>query len=398
MSVDEWLRLTKMLDGKKSTMSQNRTADSDPFYTDRERKVVRTSIIAILANVGLAAMKAIVGTTANSVAILTDAINNLSDALSSIITIVGTKLGGKKADHDHPYGYGRIEFLTAMIISFIVLYAGITSLADSVKKIIHPEATSYSSLSLILLAIGVLVKIILGRSVKGTGEKINSDSLVASGSDALNDAILSSAVLVSAILQKTAGLSLEAWFGAVLSVFIVKSGIEMLKGTLDQILGGRSEAELSKQIKEAACEDPQVFGAYDLFLDSFGPDRWRGSLHVEVPENLSAHEIDVLERRVTANVLRKTGVILTGISIYSISLDPENTLKDDAARIVFSHENITQMHGFFADEEKKIMSFDIIVGWKEKDPDAVYQAVKKEVQEKYPEWKISIQRDTDMSD
>ena len=364
---------------------------------NREATVVRTSITAIIANIGLASMKAIVGTAANSVAITTDAVNNLSDAMSSIITIVGTKLAGKRPDRKHPFGYGRIEFLTAMIIAFIVLYAGVTAFMESIRKIISPEPSDYSTVALVLLAAGILVKIFLGRYVKGTGEKINSDSLIASGADAMNDAILSSAVLLSALISRFSGLSLEAWFSAVLSVFILKSGIEMLKGTLSDILGTRADAELTKKVRQVVTMDPDVHGAYDLFLDSFGPEHWRGSLHVEISETMTAHEIDVMTRRITMNVLKETGVLLTAIGIYSVS-GPENPIRNDVSELIKKYDEVLQMHGFFADEENKYMSFDVVISWKEKDPQAYCRRIYDDVKSHYPDYDLHIQRDTDMSD
>ena len=150
----------------------------------RDNIIVRTSIIGIAANVALAAFKAFIGLASNSIAIVMDAVNNISDAASSVITIVGTKLAGKEPDKKHPFGYGRIEYLTAMVVAGLVLYAGITSAVESVKKIIHPETPDYSPVSLLIIAAAVAAKLILGRYVKAQGKKVNSGALVASGSDA----------------------------------------------------------------------------------------------------------------------------------------------------------------------------------------------------------------------
>ena len=177
----------------------------------RDKVIIRTSIIGILTNVFLASFKAVIGLISNSIAVTLDAVNNLSDALSSIITIVGTKLAGKLPDKKHPLGHGRIEYLSAMIVSGIVLYAGITSTVESVKKIIHPEKPDYSVISLVFIAVAVIVKIILGRYVKIKGEQVNSGSLIASGADAMFDAILSASVLASAIIFMLSGFSLEAY-------------------------------------------------------------------------------------------------------------------------------------------------------------------------------------------
>ena len=178
----------------------------------------------------------------NSIAIISDAVNNLSDALSSIITIVGTKLAGRKPNKKHPYGYGRIEYMTSLVVSAIVLYAGVTALVESIKKIIHPEASDYSTITLIILIAGIIVKFILGVYVKKKGRIVNSDALVASGSDAFNDAILSISVLASAIIYMLFNISLEAYVGVLLSLVIIKSGIELIKESVDNMLGVRVES------------------------------------------------------------------------------------------------------------------------------------------------------------
>ena len=178
----------------------------EEMQSNRDQVIIRTSVIGIIANVFLAAFKAVVGLVSHSIAVTLDAVNNLSDALSSVITIAGTKLASKKPDKNHPMGYGRIEYLSAMVVAAIVLYAGITSLVESIKKIIHPEKPDYSIVSLIIIASAVIVKLALGRYVKAQGEKVKSGSLIASGSDALFDAILSGSVLLSAIIFKLTGL------------------------------------------------------------------------------------------------------------------------------------------------------------------------------------------------
>ena len=208
----------------------------------RDKTIVKTSIIGIIANVFLAAFKAFVGFASNSIAIVMDAVNNLSDAASSLITIVGTKLAGKEADKKHPFGYGRVEYLSAMVISLLVLYAGITAFTESVKKIIEPDTPDYSTTALVIVAVAVVIKIILGKYVKSVGKKVNSDSLVNSGEDAILDSVISASTLVAAAVYLIFGLSLEAWLGAVIAVVIIKSGFQMLRDTLSQILGERADA------------------------------------------------------------------------------------------------------------------------------------------------------------
>ena len=259
--------------------------------TDRERVIVRTSIIGIAANILLVAFKAAVGLAANSIAIVLDAVNNLTDALSSVVTILGAKLANRRPDRDHPLGHGRYEYLSAMVIVAIVLYAGVSSLVESVRKIIEPEVADYSTVTLVIIAAAVIVKIVLGRYVSAKGKQVDSGSLVASGKDALFDAAISTSVLAAALIYLATGVSLEAYVGVLISIVIVKAGIDMLRETLDDILGHRPDAELARGIKHTICADPDVLGAYDLLLDSYGPDLTIGAVHVEVPDTMNAAQI-----------------------------------------------------------------------------------------------------------
>ena len=264
----------------------------------REKTIIKTSVIGIIVNVLLAGFKAVVGLMTHSIAIVLDAVNNISDAASSIITIAGIKLAGKEPDKEHPFGHGRIEYLSAMIISVIVLYAGISSLSESVKEIIHPETPNYNLVSLIIIAVAVVTKILLGRYIMGVGEKVNSDSLTNSGKDALLDSILSASTLAAAVIFLLFHISLEAWLGVIIAIVIIKSGFGMLRDTISQILGVRNDAELSKGIKETVEGFPDVQGAYDLVLNNYGPNRWNGSIHIAVPDTYTADQLDELIRNI----------------------------------------------------------------------------------------------------
>ena len=366
----------------------------------REKIIVRTSMIGIIANVFLAAFKAAVGLATHSIAVVMDAVNNISDAGSSLITIIGTKLAGRSPDKKHPFGYGRIEYLSAMIISVIVLYAGITSFAESVKKIIHPETPEYTPVSLIIIAVAVIVKILLGRYVKSVGEKVNSDSLINSGEDATLDSIISASTLVAAAIFMIFHVSLEAWLGALISLIIIKSGIEMLRSTISQLLGEQNDPELAKSIKETVTGFPGVHGAYDLVLNNYGPDAWNGSIHIEVPDTFSAADLDQLIRSIQEAVAAKHNVILTAIGVYSINTSDEEIM---AARkkvhdIVFSHKHILQMHGFYMIKETKNMRFDIVISFDAEDRKALYSEVVADVQQAFPDYQLRVAMDTDFAE
>ena len=366
----------------------------------RERVIVRTSVVGIVVNVLLVAFKAVVGLAANSIAIVLDAVNNLTDALSSVITILGAKLAGRGPNRAHPLGYGRYEYLSALIIVAIVLYAGITSLIESVHKIIEPEVADYSAVTLIVVAAAVVVKIVLGRYVSAKGRQVDSGSLVASGKDALFDAAISASVLAAALVYLATGVSLEAYVGVLISAVIVKAGVDMLRETLDDILGSRPDPELARGVKRTVCADPEVLGAYDLLLDSYGPDLTIGAVHVEVPDTMTAAEIDALTRRVQAAVFEEHRIALATVGVYS-----RNTADDAAAemrsaitRAVMAHDGVLQMHGFYADVEAKRVSFDVVIDFAAPDPDGLYCRIVEEAHALYPDYSFAITRDRDLSD
>ena len=372
----------------------------DKVEVSREKTIVRTSIIGIVANVFLAGFKAVVGLMTNSIAIVLDAVNNISDAGSSLITIIGTKLAAREPDKKHPFGYGRIEYLSAMIISVIVLYAGITSFVESVKQIIRPETPDYNTVSLIIVAVAVAVKILLGRYVKGVGVKVNSDSLINSGEDATLDSVISASTLVAAGIFLLFGLSLEAWLGAVISLVIIKSGVEMLRDTLSQILGERNDTELAKAIRDTVMSFPGVEGAYDLVLNNYGPDTWNGSIHIEVPDTYSADQLDQMLREIMVKVHSEHNVILTAIGVYSVNTKDEEVIetKRRVEEIVFSHEHVRQMHGFYLTKEEKKIRFDIVISFDARDRRAVFDAVVADVQKAFPDYRLQAAMDTDFTE
>ena len=366
----------------------------------REKIIVLTSVIGIIANVFLAAFKAVIGLMSSSIAIIMDAVNNISDAGSSLITIIGTKLAGREPDKKHPFGYGRVEYLSAMVISVIVLYAGVTSLVESVKKIINPDVPDYSTVSLIIVGAAVVVKIVLGRYVKSVGKKVNSASLVNSGEDATLDSVISASTLVAAAIFLVFDISLEAWLGAIISLVIIKSGFEMIKETVSQILGARNDADLAKSIKETVTGFPDVQGAYDLVLNNYGPDTWNGSIHIEVPDTYSADRLDQLIRSIQVKVYEEHHVILTAIGVYSVNtkdaeiIEAYKKVKD----LVLSHEYVRQIHGFYMDKEKKTLRFDIVVSFDAEDRRAVYGKVIEAVGKEYPGYELQVAMDTDFSE
>lgn len=367
---------------------------------NREKTIVRTSVIGICANLILVGFKAVVGFLSNSIAIISDAVNNLSDALSSIITIIGAKLAGKAPDRKHPYGHGRIEYVASLLVSAIVLYAGITALVESVRKIFVPEEVEYNTVTLVVLVAGIIIKLALGLFVKKKGRDVKSNSLIASGTDAFSDAILSISVLASAIIYLLSGVNFEAYVGVLVSLFIIKTGIGLIKESVDNMLGVRIESKLAKAIKKEVLKEEKVEGAFDLVLHDYGPDKYLGSIHIEVPDTLSVAELDKISRDITKRVMKKFGVILHTIGVYSINTTDKEAIitRKKVEKIVFSHPEVLEMHGFYLDKVDQSVSLDIIMDFKTTDREGLFRVIYDEIQKELAGYKINITLDIDASD
>ena len=290
-----------------------------------------------------------------------------------------------------------MEYLSSLGIAGIVLYAGITSLVESVKKIIHPETPEYSAASLVIVGVAVVVKILLGFYVRTTGEKVNSDSLINSGKDALLDSVISTATLIAALIFTFAHISLEAYLGALISLAIIKAGFEMLSETVSKLLGEPGDIELMQEIKKTVCEVPEVKGAYDLILHNYGPDIYNGSIHIELDDDCSLTRLDQISREIGAEVYKKHKVILTAIGIYSVNTHDEEVkkLKEEIRERVLAHEHAKQIHGFYYDKEKKAVRFDVVISFDAESRYRLFDEIRTELQEAYPEMDFSLNMDMD---
>ena len=328
---------------------------------DRSSQIIRTSWIGIAANVLLAGFKATVGILANSVAIIMDAVNNLSDALSSVITIVGTKLSQRPADRKHPFGFGRIEYFSAIIIAIMVI------------------------------VVAIVVKLILGQYVKRKGEQLKSDALIASGSDALFDAVITLATLVSAGIMLLWNVSLDGILGALISVVIIKAGIEMLASPINELLGTSISAELTHQIHKEVSEFEGVHGVFDLILHNYGPDVKIGSLHINVNDTMSAHDIHGLTRKISMQMFERHGIIMT-VGVYAIATgeNKRTELQTKVMQTLAAHKDIVQVHGFYYSEKDNMLSVDVIPDISVHDDAALISQLTTEIQPLVPDMQVLI--------
>ena len=366
---------------------------------NREKLIIRTSLVGILGNIALVAGKAIIGIIANSISIIMDAVNNLTDALSSIITIIGTKLAGKKPDAKHPYGHGRIEYITSLIIAVIILVAGGTAIYESILSLINGEKATYNDLSLIIISVAILVKVGLGIFFRRMGKKAHSEALKASGVDALLDALLSFSTLIGAIVARFTGVAIEGYLGILIGLFIIKTGIEIMLNSFSSILGKRTDKETALAVKQLVNSFPEVIGSYDLTLHDYGPTKSMGSIHIEVRDDLTAKEIHPLSRKIILAVYEKFGIILT-VGIYATNeSNPEvKQIRKDLHELVKEYPTIKQTHGFYVDIESKTISFDIIVDFKDENAEGIKKELIEKMSAMHPGYHCVVILDDDFSD
>ena len=356
----------------------------------RNQQIIRTSVVGIAANLFLAAFKAMAGWVAGSVAIIMDAVNNLSDALSSVITIVGTKLSEKPADREHPFGYGRVEYFSAIIISVIVLSTGILSLVESVKKIFNPTRPSYTAITLTIIIVAIVVKLVLGWYVKKQGKLLKSNALEASGADATFDAVVTLSTLVSAGIMLFTGFNLDGILGSIISLVIIKTGIEMIGAPVGQLLGESISKDMMVNIKSDVKQFAGVLGVYDIILNYYGPNAIIGSLHVSVPESMTASRIHGLTRSITKLLYDKYHVIVT-VGIYAVcDHGKESELQKGVMAFLKDYPHIEQVHGYFFLEEKHTITFDVVPDDSIHDDNAFQYQLLQAIRKVYPNYIFNI--------
>ena len=380
--------------GKKIQRNRNL---SKVIIMDRKTKIIKTSFLGIIVNIFLVIFKSIIGYASHSIAIISDAINNFTDVLSSVITIIGTKLASKEPDKEHPYGHGRIEYFTALILSAIILYAGASAIKESVEKIFNPEGANYSLVPLVIIFIAVIAKIFLGRYYKKVGNSVNSHTLVASGEDAIMDSVLSSATLVSALINYFFHLELEGYLGVIIGIFIIKTGIEVLKSAISLILGERVDSELAKKLKDKINSFEEVQGTYDLNLHYYGPAKIVGSAHIQVRNDMTAEDIHILTRKIEYVVYDEYSIAMT-LGIYAANDSGEyGKIKQELEDILKTYSDVLQLHGFYVDKEKNVY-FDLIIDFKVENKQHLKDEIVEKIKEKYPDYNYNVIIDSDITD
>lgn len=363
---------------------------------NREKTIIRTSFVGIGANMVLVALKMVFGVIAGSLSFISDAINNLTDALSSIITIVGTKLSNKKPDAKHPFGHGRVEYITSFIIGVIIVIAGVSAIREAIEGFINPSDATYDIWSFIVVSAAILIKIFLGIFFRIMGKKVNSASLSASGLDALLDSILTFATLIGAIVSYFWHVSIENYLSIAIGLFIIKSGVEVLWDAIGTLIGTKGDSSLVQGIYELIRQVPEVKGVYDVIMHDYGPNRTIASVHIEVDDKLTATQIHHITRQITETVYMKYGIILT-VGVYASNTEDvlAAKIKEDLFAIIREKKEVLQVHGFYVDEKNKRISFDLVLDFKTENPEETCSEIKNKISEKYPEYNFNVIIDSD---
>ena len=317
------------------------------FIEEREKIGTQASIAGIAVNTGLFILKFLLGTMMRSMAVIADGFNNLSDVASSIVSLIGFRVAGKKPDAKHPFGYGRIEYISALVVSFLILTTGLSVIKDSFSSIFKPTELTVTTIGFIGLLISIIAKIILGLYTKRLGKRINSVSLIASGTDALNDVIVTLATIVSIVVFRFFKVNIDGYIGCIVALFIIKAGIEVVVDALGPLLGQPADKEIVDKIEELILAGKGIVGVHDLVVHNYGPGRVFASAHAEIPSDcdlLKMHEIiDQIENTIYNELNIEITVHFDPIDINNEKL---SEMKEKIAKIVTDIDENLKFHDF----------------------------------------------------
>ena len=361
----------------------------------REGVVSATSLLNIIVNLFVAIMKIIVGLLASSIAIISEGVNNATDALSSTLTLIGTKLANKRPDADHPFGYGRIEYLTSLIISLFILVGGWEMLTSSIKLIFNPEELSISYVSLAVVMVSAIIKFALGVYTIKMGKKVDSSALEAVGVDCRNDSFVSLVTIGASLFYLLTGRSIDAYAGVFTSYLIIKAGYEILKDTISELLGRPGDKELVKSLYKEIRVTDGIINAVDMVLHNYGPDAYTGSVNVEIDHNKSVGDIYDFLRPLQIKLYQEYKVAMV-FGIYAVDNDSEEsrTLRKQIAGFIQKQPHIKSYHAVYSDPKTNKLYCDLVVDY-EGDYEVIYKDFVTYLSSLYPDKEIEINIDTE---
>jgi len=362
----------------------------------REGIIAGTSALGILVNLLIAALKVVLGLIANSIAIVSEGVNNASDALTSVLTLVGTKLAGKKPDAKHPFGYGRIEYLTSLTIAILIIVTGVEMITGAINLIFNPEEMEISALALVVVAVSAFVKFFLGVFTIKQGKKADSGALTAVGLDCRNDAFVSVVTIVSALVFIIFDFSIDAYVGIFTSLLILKAGIETLLDTLGELLGKPGDAELARKIYREVRATEGVLGAADMMLHNYGPEAYSGSVNLELDHTKTVDEIYRTLHALQLRIMHEYKVTMV-FGIYAVDNDSADSkrIRKIIADFVLATENVKSFHAVYLDPSEPKLYCDLIVNYELRDWDKLEEDFTAYMAEYLPEREIVLTVETE---
>ena len=361
----------------------------------REGIISGTSALGIAVNLLVAAMKVILGAITSSIAIISEGVNNASDALTSVLTLVGTKLAGKHPDEKHPFGYGRIEYLTSLVIAILILVTGFEMIKSSIELIFHPGELSISVISLILVAVSAAIKFFLGVYTIKMGKKADSGALTAVGLDCRNDSFVSLVTIATAIIFLVFKLNLDAYAGVFTSLLILKAGFEVLKETISELIGRPGEAELAEKIYKEIRSTDCILNAADMMLHNYGPEAYSGSVNIEIDHEKTIGEIYQIIHELQLRIMHDYNVTMV-FGMYAVDNDHEEVrrVREQVTEFIRNHEHVESYHAIYLDPESDRLYCDFVVDYKLRDWDALRSEFADYMKERFSEKELVLTIET----
>lgn len=363
----------------------------------RDGAVIVTSALHIVMNLVLGGLKIAMGAALSSVAIISEGVNNATDCATSLIAIVGTKLAGKRPDKKHPFGYGRIEYLTSLIIAVLILFSGFEMLKSCVELIITPEENlAINYLSMAVIAVSAVVKFLMGQYTIKVGKRVESGSLVGLGSECRGDSLMSAVTIVSALSFLLFAFSLDAWAGAITSLLIIKAGFDVLRDTVSQLLGKAGDEELAQRLYKRIRSEPIILNAADMMLHNYGPDAYSGSVNVEVDKNHSIGEIYKELHSLQLKIMHEMGVTMV-FGLYAVDHDSpaSSKMRGEIAAFVRERKHIISYHALYLSQEEMRIYCDFVVDYELRDYEALEKEFASYMKELYPDYSLELVIETE---
>ncbi len=357
----------------------------------REGAVVTVSALNILVNLISAAVKVVIGMAVSSIAIVSEGVNNATDSATSLITIVGTKLSAKHPTEKHPFGFGRIEYLTSLLIAVLILFTGAELMESSIKLIFEPQEMSISYVTMAIIAVSAILKLLLGTFTIKEGKRVDSSSLAALGTECRSDSVVSVITLVTALVFLVFRVNLDAYAGIIMALIVLKAGLEVLKETLSDLLGQSGEKELAQELYRIIRAEPLVLNAADMMLHNYGPDAYSGSVNVEIDHSKTVGEVYAALHKLQLRIMHEKHITMV-FGIYAVDKDHQEIrqLREQVAAFVREQEHVTSYHALYIHPNGRDIYVDLVVDYDLADWDALRREFTDYMAARYPEKHLEL--------